>query len=360
METIVLPLSLIIINPDYAAAFPPMPDGEYQLLKEDIRRSAMHTPIIVCPTTPLPHGHEQTYTVLAGHNRYKIHQELRKTTIRASVAVTAEEKVSALFDNIYRRQLDKAAVTKYRLKEAEIRRGMQERIIPSLLEVYNTFDPDMQNLIISLSEEEQERLVEDMTKAVRQKSLHKPGLTSDVFSPTPEPIVDPIQTNQALTTKLTELEQQLKAEQKSHLQAHNKLARDLEAAREAGQTLEDRIASMQDQVKLAKGEVNAARLVADERLGRTNGLTDIPPTPRLLLQGLDYAQQLTAHLSLFAAKVPTLNQTDALTAQQALQNITTHLNHLHELLLPTHDGLIAAGRNGKPNKGGTLSLVGES
>ena len=44
METIILPLSLIVINPEYAGAFPPMPGKEYQLLKDNIRLSGMHTP----------------------------------------------------------------------------------------------------------------------------------------------------------------------------------------------------------------------------------------------------------------------------------------------------------------------------
>lgn len=359
METIILPLSLIVINPEYAGAFPPMPGKEYQLLKDNIRLSGMHTPIIVCPTTPLPRGEEQTYTALAGHNRYQIHKELGIMTIRASVAITTEEKISALFDNIYRRQLDAATVARFRAKEALIRRGSQARIIPSLLEVYGNFTADIQDIISKLDEGGQEQLLETMTNATRLKPK-RPTHTSLEVSRTDVPIVDPSQTTQALTRKLTEVEDALREEQRSSLQLQNKLARDLESAREARQALEDRIASMKDQVELAESEVNAARLVADERLGRTNGLTDIPPAPFLLLQGLNYAQQLTAHLSLFAAKVPTLNQADAIAAQQALRNITIHLNHLHELLLPTHDGLIAAGRNGKPNKGGTLSLVGES
>lgn len=359
METIILPLSLIIINPEYAGAFPPMPDDEYQLLKDNIRCSGMHTPIIVCPTGPLPHEHEQTYTALAGHNRYKIHQELGLTTIRASVAITAREKLAALFDNVYRRQLDKATVARLRNKYVELQLGVQARLIPPLQQIFHTLEPKLQNHVQSLSEEGQERFVEDMTKAVQHLGT-KARPTSVERSHTASPLLAPPPSTQALTSKLTELEQALKEEQRSSLHTQNKLARDLESAREARQTLEDRIATMQEQVKLAEGEVNAARLVADERLGRTNGQTDIPPTPQLLLHGLDYAQQLTAHLSLFAAKVPTLNQTDALTAHQALRTITTHLKHLHELLLPTHEALLTETRTGKHNKGSKLSLVGES
>ena len=359
METVVLPLRMILINPEYATAFPEMSDEEYQLLKENIRLSGMHTPIIVCLTTPLPHGDEQSYTALAGHNRIKIHEELGLTTIRASVAATAEEKLSALFDNVYRRQLDRSTVIRLRAKYFEIQRGMHARIIPALLDSFNTLPPKFQSFIQTLSEEGQERFVETITRSARQNTTNKSGLTSVPPSRTIAPIIDQQANTQTLTRKLTELEQALKTEQQTALTTQNRLARDLDAARDARQDLEDRIASMQEQVELAKGEVNAARLIADERLGRTNGLTDIPPTPVLLLQGLEYAQQLTSHLSLFAAKVPTLNQADALTAHQTLRNITTHLTHLHELLLPTHEALLPDSRTGKQGNVKKLTLVAE-
>ena len=358
METLVLPLSLIHINDEYATAFPEMPDEEYQLLKENIRASSMHTPIIVCPTTPLPHGDEPSYTALAGHNRIKIHQELGLTTIRASLAITPDEKLAALFDNVFRRQLDKATLTRYTTKYREYTQSMHTRIIPALQDVFQTLSGEMKTYVQRLSEEGQEKFVEDITRAARLNTK-KPALTSSPLDHTTVPTIDSMANAQTLTRQLTELQQTLKDEQRAALTTQNRLARDLDAARDAHQTLEDRIASMQDQVELAKGEVNAARLVADERLGRTNGLTDIPPTPLLLLQGLEYAQQLTGHLSLFAAKVPTLNQTDALTAHQTLRQITTHLTHLHELLLPTHEALLPDSRTGKQINGKKLTLVAE-
>ena len=356
MDTILLPLSLIVIDPDYATAFPPMPDEEYMLLKEDIRRSGMHTPIIVSRTRLLPRGQEQTYTVLAGHTRHKIHQELGLDSIRATVVVTAEEKVSALFDNVYRRQLDKATIGRSRAKEAEIRRKLHERLIPSLQPIFKFLPPEVQSSLTLASEEHQEQFMEEFSNVIRL-TPRKSGLPSGPSTRGLEPPVEIVPSTQQLKTKLAELEEALKQEQKSSLHTHNKLSRELEDAREERQHLEDRIATMKAQLQSAQGEVNAARIVADERLGRTVGLTDTPPTPQLLLHGLDYAQQLMAHLTLSAAKLPALNQADALTAHQALRTITTHLDQLHELLLPTHDGLLPDGRNGNGLQGGTLALV---
>ena len=356
MDTILLPLSTIVIDQEYAAAFPPMPDEEYRLLKEDIRRSGMHTPIIVTLTTPIPGHGAPTYTLLAGHTRYKLHQELNITTIRASVAVTADQRISALFDNIYRRQLDKASVARFRAKEAEVRRHIHSRLIPSLKSIFPLLPIEVQSSLILATEECQEAFMVQMHQATRQRT---PG-----FSPQPEPLastISPILNKevvlQQLTTELSDLEEALQKERKSGLQNHNKLSRDLETARDERLALEQQISIMKEQLQHAQGEVNAARLVADGRLGRTRGLTDLPTTPELLLQGLDYAQQLTGYLTVCAAKVPTLNATDAVTAQQCLRKITTHLDHLYKLIEPTHDGILQEGRTNNGFKGGKLALV---
>lgn len=356
MDTILLPLSTIVINEEYAAAFPPMPDEDYQLLKEDIRRSGMHTHIIVTLATPTPGHGEQTYTLLAGHTRYKIHQELGINAIRASVAVTADERISALFDNIFRRQLDKASLARFRAKEAEVRRHIHSRLIPSLKSIFPLLPIEVQSSLTLATEERQEEFMVQMTQATQQRTQ---GFTPKPvqLASTTLPSVHKEVVLKQLKTELSDLEEALKQEQRSGLRNHNKLSRDLESARNEQLALEQQIALMKEQLQNARGEVNAARLVANERLGRTSGLTDLPTTPDLLLQGLDYAQQLTAHLTVYAAKVPALNATDAATAQQSLRKITTHLNQLYELLQPTHDGILQEGRHNTGFKGGRLALV---
>lgn len=358
MEILTLPLSALIINPDYEALFPPLGEEDLRLLVQDIKRSGINTPIFVRENPTKLRAPVTSYTILDGMNRFKIAQTLQLPFVPCTVQRAASEIMSALFSNIHRRQLDPAALRELRGKENKLRQQMQDRLIPKLQKIFHLFPSDVQGMLSSASEEAQEEFVRELRTTVHPGTNDRSDSTTQtVLASMPEP--DHLHKIQQLTTQLTELEDQLERDRKSSVSQHNKLTRELQTTQTQRELLQEQIESMQQQVTSAKAEANAARLVADERLGRAESLnSNTPPTPQILLNGLDYLEQLTGTLALYGSKLPILPKKELSTAHTHLEKIQKHLHHLEEALHPPHDAHVP---NGRINKtvltGPALTLV---
>jgi len=71
MSTLPASRDTITIDEEFRAHCPPLPDSERQMLRQDIERSGLLSPLIVW-------NHEGKTILVDGHNRYEILQELEK------------------------------------------------------------------------------------------------------------------------------------------------------------------------------------------------------------------------------------------------------------------------------------------
>ena len=105
MESVMIPVNQLKTRPEYKNLFPPLTDDEYQTLKNDIVIAGIHTPLIVERWGEKSDG---GYVVLAGHHRQDIAIETGLPEVPCRIATTIEQRISALFDNIHRRQLSES------------------------------------------------------------------------------------------------------------------------------------------------------------------------------------------------------------------------------------------------------------
>jgi len=126
-----LPLDQIQVDPSIEELFPKDPVA-YQRIKESIARVGLLSHLLVQATG------ENRYTLLAGHHRLAAARELGMTHVPCQIVHDAEAVVTAIYDNVFRRQLSNDLVARY---EAEVKERIQharrafvrEEIVPYLL-----------------------------------------------------------------------------------------------------------------------------------------------------------------------------------------------------------------------------------
>ena len=131
-------------NPDNL--FPPLPDDEYEDLKSSIAVHGIQEPLIVIPQD------DDYYTILAGHNRWRVAQEL---SLRAVPCIVTEaEMYEAVVDSeIYRRMLSKEERATFKILKVDKHKELMEKrlsvqLIPELMNRYNEKQMDMKTALI--------------------------------------------------------------------------------------------------------------------------------------------------------------------------------------------------------------------
>ncbi|GJL52923.1 MAG: hypothetical protein NPIRA02_00550 [Nitrospirales bacterium] len=100
----------IVTETKYQTLFPALSSDEYRSLRDDIQNVGILVPLI------LEHVANE-YCVLSGHHRLKAAKELGLKQVPCEIVETQDEQISALFDNLYRRQLSSSELK--RLKDVE-------------------------------------------------------------------------------------------------------------------------------------------------------------------------------------------------------------------------------------------------
>ncbi len=130
-----LPTDSLNTNPEYENLFPSLSTHVYTELRDDIEKVGILVPLI------LEHR-DNGYTVLAGHHRLKAAQELGLEEVPCEIVETQEEQISAIFDNIHRRQLSTKEVKEFKHNEKVWRRDRAKRIPPALKILCDEFPLD--------------------------------------------------------------------------------------------------------------------------------------------------------------------------------------------------------------------------
>lgn len=323
MDLIRVPVTTIYINPTYHELFPALSQDLYDDLKRDIARSGIMTPPVIGPYN----GPDSTlaYEMLSGENRLKIAIELGHEFLTCFLAVTPHQRISALFDNIHRRQLDHNTLLSLRKKETHLRQHLLDKVIPSLQPIFSMLTPELQNQILLSSEDAQEELLLEVKKLDHHQSKGKGAsgpLVTKGHQETPAE-----RQIQELKQELARLQEELATEQKDHKRRHNSLAETLNTQRAQTELALEEANSLKAQLQKQQGEVNAARLYAEQQLSKHDpSFNHKELTPQLFLSWLSSAGDILQRLAQYADKLPALSHTQQRDAQSTLTTIDVHLS----------------------------------
>lgn len=325
MDLIRVPVTTIYINPTYHELFPALSQDLYDDLKRDIARSGIMTPPVIGPYN----GPESTlaYEMLSGENRLKIAIELGHEFLTCFLAVTPHQRISALFDNIHRRQLDHNTLLSLRKKETHLRKHLLDKVIPSLQPIFGMLTPELQNQILLSSEEAQEELLLEVKKLDVQKTKGKPASGPAVTKGHQETPAE----RQVLELKqeLARVQEEFAAEQRDHIRRHNTIVDNLNTQRTQTELAIEETQSLRAQLQKQQGEVNAARLFAEQQLSKHDpSFNHKELTPQLFLSWLSSAGDILQRLAQYADKLPALSPTQQRDAQTTLTTIDVHLSAL--------------------------------
>lgn len=323
MDLIRIPISTIFINPEYHALFPALSQDLYDDLKRDIARSGIMTPPVIGNYTGA--DSKLPYEMLSGENRLKIARELDHEYLTCFLAVTPHQRISALFDNIHRRQLDHTTLLSLRKKETFIRQHLLDKVIPSIQPIFSHLTPEIQNQILLSSEEAQEELLLEIKRLDSHQNRTKDASTiqpSRARKESPEE-----REIQELKQELARVREDALAEQKEHVRRHNAIAESLNTQRTQTEIAQEENESLRAQIQKKDAEVKAARLVAERQLGKQDqGFNYKELTPQLFLSWLASAGDILQRLSQCTDKLPVLSATQQRDAQTTLTAIDVHLS----------------------------------
>lgn len=323
MELIRVPVSTIFINPDYHTLFPPLSPDLYEDLKRDIARSGIMTPPVIGNYTGAQSS--RPYEMLSGENRLKIIIELGQEYVTCFLAVTPHQRISALFDNIHRRQLDHNTLLSLRKKENHIRQHLLDKLIPSLQSIFGLLPPETQNLLLSSTEEAQEEFLLELKKLDR----HHSKLKTPSMSPAPRAPKETAEERQIeeLKREVLRLREEQDSERQEHIRRHNTIADTLHTQRTQTELAQEEIQSLKAQLQKQDAEVKAARLVAEQKLGKQDPIFNHKElTPQLFLSWLSSAGDILQRLAQYAGKLPPLSPTQQRDAQTTLTALDLHLS----------------------------------
>lgn len=364
MQTVMIPMTLITVNPEYQNLFPPLSDSEFESLRTDIARVGILQALNVERN---PSKTDRHYVVLSGHHRLKVAIELGIQELPCSIISTVEEKISALFDNVHRRQLAQNVRDRLLKEERKLRDAAFSRLIPGLQDIIHLLPHEVRLRVTQMTEEEQDEYLRkfvagaELIKGRRGRLLETRGPQTDVT------VTRALATPGGETAAVTELQQRLKDVEDSKKQelqqahiAQVQLSQKLKDANSESERLRDEIESLRHQVKNGEAEAKAAQLYADEKL-RQRGTPNEPSSPDALLNGLDCAHRLIQGLTAFALKIPLLSSRHQEAARKHLSGISKAIAQIEDSFDPHHDGHV----NGKGTKKGDsdgekrpLQLVG--
>jgi DNA repair exonuclease SbcCD ATPase subunit len=122
-------------------------------------------------------------------------------------------------------------------------------------------------------------------------------------------------------------------------------------------TLEGQVESLEHQVTGQTAEAKAAHIVVAERMSNADTLS-----PEQLLNSLEYSKRFLHCLTIYAAKLPALGQTDRENARGHLKELAQSLSQIEESLEPHQDGQVPSGtsrgKTAEVKDSGQLSLIG--
>ena len=342
MQTVMIPITQITVNPEYQHLFPPLTESEFESLRTDIARVGILQALNV---ERMPSKADKRYVVLSGHHRLKVAAKLGIPELPCSIISTVEEKISAIFDNAHRRQLSQTVRDGLLKEERKLRDAAFSKLIPGLQDIMHLLPHEVRLRVTQMSAEDQDeylcKFVEgaEIVKGRRGRLLEARGPQMDrtvtkALSATPA----------AESAALAELEQRIKDledNKKSELhQAHIAqvaLSQKLKDARSEAERLQEEIESLRHQVKNQEAEAKAAILYADEKL-RQPSTANEPSAPDALLNGLDCACRLMQGLTTFALKSPILTSPHQELARKHLTSLSKAIAQIEESFDPHHDG----------------------
>jgi len=162
----------ITINKEYNDLFPPHSDAEYNDLFNNIKNlGTIHTNLIVEKGSK-----DGNYIVLAGHTRLKIAKQLGMFAVPCSLAETLDEKYSALFDNILRRQLSQEHRTAlHKVKERMISEERINKIPQQLFKLYmdGLVDDSVINIFSAIGPSNQDKIIKILTSVETKEVPHE-------------------------------------------------------------------------------------------------------------------------------------------------------------------------------------------
>jgi len=166
-----VPIDRIIVDPEYANLYAPLPRAVYADLLESIRRVG----ILIAPIVKAaPDG---LYVMLSGHHRLKAALECGMTELKeVRIAETPEETVDTLLDNATRRQMtERDRRASMAQDQSLMETSLQKGLLPEYWERYgkDKRERDTAFLLATLGLEVQRKLLEEeAARAERAASEH--------------------------------------------------------------------------------------------------------------------------------------------------------------------------------------------
>ncbi len=126
-------VTMLGVNEKYEALFDDLAPDEYS----DLARSIRNNGVLNALTVEASESGNGIYTVLSGHTRLKIAKTCGIRQVPCQLAETVEERTTALYDNVLRRQLDKKKRKELSGKmDTTVDEMYENALIPELFEKY--------------------------------------------------------------------------------------------------------------------------------------------------------------------------------------------------------------------------------
>lgn len=362
MESVMIPVNQLKTRPEYKNLFPPLTDDEYQTLKNDIVIAGIHTPLIVERWGEKGDG---GYVVLAGHHRQDIAIETGLPEVPCRIATTIEQRISALFDNIHRRQLSESDRRRLQQQEKTLRETAFSRLIPGIQELLIILPHEVRLRLAQASVEEQEDYLREwLDRADRIKLNGRGAKTSSGGEKKPTLPAGSDEGMRQHRQEIARLESQIQEFRKNSTEEiaeirkiNTTLSKTLKDRDQTISNLEEKVESLEHQVTGQTAEAKAAHIVVAERMSNADTLS-----PEQLLNSLEYSKRFLHCLTIYAAKLPALGQADREKAMSYLKELAQSLSQIEESLKPHHDGQVPSGTGRGKTAGakdnGKLSLIG--
>ena len=362
MESVMIPVNQLKTRPEYKNLFPPLTENEYQSLKNDIVIAGIHTPLIVERWGEKGDG---GYIVLAGHHRQEIAIETGLPEVPCRIATTIEQRISALFDNIHRRQLNESDRRRLQQQEKTLRETAFSRLIPGIQELLIILPHEVRLRLAQASVEEQEDYLREWLDRADRIKLNGRGAKTSSGGEKKPPL--PAGSDEDLRQhrqEIARLESQLHEVRKTSTEEiaeirkiNATLSKTLKDRDQTIGNLEGQVESLEHQVTGHTAEAKAAHIVVAERMSNADTLS-----PEQLLNSLEYSKRFLHCLTIYAAKLPALGQADREKARSHLKELARALSQIEESLNPHHDGQVPSGTGRGKTAGATdngkLSLIG--
>ncbi len=362
MESVMIPVNQLKTRPEYKNLFPPLTDDEYQSLKNDIVIAGIHTPLIVERWGEKGDG---GYIVLAGHHRQEIAIETGLPEVPCRIATTIEQRISALFDNIHRRQLNESDRRRLQQQEKTLRETAFSRLIPGIQELLIILPHEVRLRLAQASVEDQEDYLREWLDRADRIKLNRRGAkaSSDGEKKPPSPAGSE-EDMRRHRQEIARLESQLHEFRKTSTEEiaeirkiNTSLSKTLKDRDQTVSNLEGQVESLEHQVTGHTAEAKAAHIVVAERMSTADTLS-----PEQLLNSLEYSKRFLHCLTIYAAKLPALGHADRETAMSHLKELTRSLSQIEVSLEPHPDGQVPSGTGRGKTLGaqdnGKLRLVG--